>query len=589
MRRRRLPPRLFPVALFLACSAAVNVGVGQWVDSQRDPLGRPTCRCIDPRLPEHSLSGLCDGSSRAAGTGGGGGCYPDTYGSSGCGRHDANVTTECIVPSSSAGGGCRLLNGTAVDCDDNSAVWCAAEFCWVDPAQCSGGIASQPSKFFPAARWQPGPAGPGARPLPLPLHYSYETCGAVNAFDAVGFDVFRLGALFPMFKFSGQLDAAGVQRLHGFLLAVREIKDKADGVADGLLLGTTLALAAADSKRDIKTAFFGALQICDRAFADAGVHAFVGAASSGPTMNAALISTEFGTPQISFSATSADLSDSERFPLFARMVSSKALSFHCASTVFLSKTVPLLAVCLSVCLCFVLQPPSDAFQSKAMVDLVRHFGWGAVSTVSSGGGYGLAGMEGFKREARKIGLAVSASHTFQGTDSGKALDDVQYAASRREISRAIAGDGHNIIVYFGPGADAFALLEAAAEFGAAGEASRFVWILPDAVASNSPPAGFDTSLLLGCYTLIVQIPRTPEYRGFVRRWRAQPATGRLSASDLTSNVPPPAVDADCSAVTDDQPAGSEPYPLYWQWQDGVQLCTGINYSTFAPDGSDINS
>jgi len=57
----------------------------------------------------------------------------------------------------------------------------------------------------------------------------------------------------------------------------------------------------------------------DRAFDDAGVHVYIGAASSGPTISAAQISTEFGVPQLSFSATSVDLSNSEQFPLFMRL------------------------------------------------------------------------------------------------------------------------------------------------------------------------------------------------------------------------------------------------------------------------------
>jgi hypothetical protein len=50
-------------------------------------------------------------------------------------------------------------------------------------------------------------------------------------------------------------------------------------------------------------------------------------------------------------------------------------------------------------------------------DIVAHFGWGAVVTISSGGGYGLSGMAEFKAAARGRGLAIAQSHTFVGTDS----------------------------------------------------------------------------------------------------------------------------------------------------------------------------
>ena len=83
--------------------------------------------------------------------------------------------------------------------------------------------------------------------------------------------------------------------------------------------GVSIVVAAQDSKRDGSKAFFGSLLLSDRAFRDTGVHAYLGAASSGPSIDAARISTEFGVPQIAFSATSVDLSSSESFPLFVRL------------------------------------------------------------------------------------------------------------------------------------------------------------------------------------------------------------------------------------------------------------------------------
>jgi hypothetical protein len=177
------------------------------------------------------------------------------------------------------------------------------------------------------------------------------------------------------------LRACGLQRFHGFLMALREVNNKSDGVWDELLPNTTLRLAARDSKRDTGAAFFGALvrrplRLCVRPCFDwellgivcscheilraqrlrvaplrprlrrrrrarlrrrgvlrpdhAGVHTlgfnqrfpqnltymkpgrWIGSfwlsityESSAPTTQAATISTEFATPQISYSSTSA--------------------------------------------------------------------------------------------------------------------------------------------------------------------------------------------------------------------------------------------------------------------------------------------
>ena len=188
--------------------------------------------------------------------------------------------------------------------------------------------------------------------------------------------MFRVGSLFPMFRaLDEQLDRGGVQRFHGFLMAVREINDKSDGVLDDVLPGVTIRHAARDSKRDTGFAFFGALYLADRAFDDTGVHAYVGAASSGPSINAARISTEFGVPQVSYSSTSVELSDSEQFPLFMRL------------------------------------PPSDEFQGKAMAELVQHLGWREVVTISSSGGYGLAGIQEFQKAA-ELGTEIVLRETF---------------------------------------------------------------------------------------------------------------------------------------------------------------------------------
>ena len=43
---------------------------------------------------------------------------------------------------------------------------------------------------------------------------------------------------------AGQMDIGGVQRFAGFLMAVREINDKSDGIMDDLLPGVSIAIAA---------------------------------------------------------------------------------------------------------------------------------------------------------------------------------------------------------------------------------------------------------------------------------------------------------------------------------------------------------
>jgi hypothetical protein len=170
------------------------------------------------------------------------------------------------------------------------------------------------------------------------------------------------------------LDGSGVRRFTSAYLAMREINDKGDGIADSLLPNTQLKLAFRDSKRSPGFAFFGALQLGTEAFYSAGVSAIIGAASSGPSSSAALVTAQLQArsgyapdhspenhdifwsdrvaatqiPQISYSATSPTLSNGKQYTYFLRT------------------------------------PPSDALEGEAIADLlVNGFGYKKVATVNS--------------------------------------------------------------------------------------------------------------------------------------------------------------------------------------------------------------
>ncbi len=75
----------------------------------------------------------------------------------------------------------------------------------------------------------------------------------------------------------------------------------------------------------------------------------------------------FQIPQISYSSTSAELSDKTRFNYFSRVV------------------------------------PSDTLQAQAMVDVVQKLGWNYVHAVFEAGGYGEKGIESFRKLAAARG------------------------------------------------------------------------------------------------------------------------------------------------------------------------------------------
>ena len=137
-----------------------------------------------------------------------------------------------------------------------------------------------------------------------------------------------IGALFPQFHTAASgytIDSSGIIRFASFLLALNEINNKTDGVADDLLPNTQLKYKLRDSKRNelaSMTAAFDFAGSCSNV-EDNAVTAVVGAASSDPSIVAQEVLKHSSVVQISYSSTSPQLSDGVTFPYFLRTVAFK--------------------------------------------------------------------------------------------------------------------------------------------------------------------------------------------------------------------------------------------------------------------------
>lgn len=258
----------------------------------------------------------------------------------------------------------------------------------------------------------------------------------------------RIGALFPVFSAGHGFvtDLAGVKRLESFLLALRKINDKHDGISDDLLPNTQLKFAFRDSRRDASAAFNGAVDLMREAFGGRGVSAIVGAASSDSTISAAIATSQSAIPQISYSATSTELSDGHTYPYFARV------------------------------------PPSDAFQSVAHVDVLKSlFGYTTIATVySDHDTYSNSMHLNFYRQAEADGVTVLASIIIpQNVDPGS--QELHNAITQLRFSLA------RVVVIFAQAKYAGRFLKSAFEHGVGGPG--FLWLGSDAVtkADSTPP------------------------------------------------------------------------------------------------------
>uniref|UniRef100_A0AAY4DU74 G-protein coupled receptors family 3 profile domain-containing protein n=1 Tax=Denticeps clupeoides TaxID=299321 RepID=A0AAY4DU74_9TELE len=115
------------------------------------------------------------------------------------------------------------------------------------------------------------------------------------------------------------------------------------------------------------------------------VQAIVGHSGSAPTIAFARVVGRFQIPVISHFATCACLSNRKAFPSFFRTI------------------------------------PSDYYQSRALAQLVKHFGWTWVGAISNGNAYGINGMASFMGAAHEEGLCIEYSEAFEETGPRKEL------------------------------------------------------------------------------------------------------------------------------------------------------------------------
>ena len=260
---------------------------------------------------------------------------------------------------------------------------------------------------------------------------------------------------------------------------------RTDGIADDLLPNTQLVFAYRDSKRDDSASFFGALELTQSAFDGKGVSAIVGAASSGPSMSAALVAKRAMVPQISYSSTSALLSDGKTYSYFLRT------------------------------------PPSDAFQGEGLADLIQNlFQYKSVASVASTDGYGAAGISAFLSAAARRGLTVLASVSF-------AKDSSTFTDQYRELVRSQA----RIIVIFCQASDAGLFMKGALEEGIGG--AGFMWLGSDALSGSSlwtnngvmVEEALQLQVLKGFFALRPSVGQgTAAYAAYMARVRAMPST-----------------------------------------------------------------
>ncbi|XP_039617605.1 extracellular calcium-sensing receptor-like [Polypterus senegalus] len=175
-----------------------------------------------------------------------------------------------------------------------------------------------------------------------------------------------------------------LQFAQSMIFTIDEINNSTD-ILPGIVLGYKIYDACRDVQLAIRSAMAlvsgnGEGSLGDKSCAKpSSVLAIIGPSSSAPTVGVAKALGPFNVPVISHGASCACLSDKKLFPAFLRTI------------------------------------PSDYYQSRALVQLVKHFGWTWVGAIRSDDDYGNYGMATFEQIAQQEGVCIEYSETIYRT------------------------------------------------------------------------------------------------------------------------------------------------------------------------------
>uniref|UniRef100_A0A3Q3K6M5 G-protein coupled receptors family 3 profile domain-containing protein n=1 Tax=Monopterus albus TaxID=43700 RepID=A0A3Q3K6M5_MONAL len=144
------------------------------------------------------------------------------------------------------------------------------------------------------------------------------------------------------------------------------------------------------------------------------VQAIMGETSSSPCVAIATVIGPFHIPEISHFATCACLSDKTKYPSFLRTI------------------------------------PSDNYQSRALAQLLKHFGWTWVGAIRSNNDYGNNGMTTFTETAQQLGICLEYSVSFHKTDPSdkiKKIIGIINASTSKVIVAFLSSTDMNVLLH----------------------------------------------------------------------------------------------------------------------------------------------
>lgn len=349
----------------------------------------------------------------------------------------------------------------------------------------------------------------------------------------------KIGGIFPKLKHdgTGEVDSAGVQYIAAFLMAIRDLNNKTDGLYDNILTNTAVEFALRESPGPFIDDIYSAIDLCAKVFNSTGVQGVVGAHNNDVSNAIAQIFNGFKMNQIAYGSTGSFLSYVGPYPYYFRTCS------------------------------------DDALQGIAMADIIyNHYKWTKVSTFSTSDTFGSDGIQQFNSRAAQLGINVISAHQFR-----HGLVDFTSIIESAKIQ------GTKIFVFFMVSSDASKLIEQGYNLGLFTTGTQIIGsgtILEASVwtafSGNIPTQ----DLMKGILAVSQSYTYTTDmYTQFIQRWRAQNDTIHIGFNNVES----------CGSETDSD-GGFHLYKGTTSTPYGIrEVCTGLKFSSFAKDGSDIDN
>ncbi|XP_061166304.1 metabotropic glutamate receptor 8-like [Saccostrea echinata] len=297
---------------------------------------------------------------------------------------------------------------------------------------------------------------------------------------------FVLGALFPIHdskdgKCTPQVNEQdGIQILEATIFALREVN------ASLTHKGFTLGLIARDSCYDTGIALQHALEFaqkrynsqsnrfenCTCSWTDTrNIIGVIGPPRSKETVDVANLLTLFKVPQISYFATTPELSDNVKYKYFKRTV------------------------------------PSDTFQAKALVSILRFLDWQYVSILYEDSNYGIEGYTEIIAAAEDAGICFGFDKKVKESTKEDELEKVVVDLMKKKNT-----NGKVVAILFMQYALAYRIMEMVDQ---SHNSSDVIWVGGDAWIGREPPSGQKKII----ERAIGISPETRSYPGFAEYFR----------------------------------------------------------------------